>query len=341
MLDPRRWDLSEEAIAALPDCLRRFWERFGRCFKTKTHDSSKYAWDYLQGLLLTETKRNFVNIARRVIGPQDDGQNIHHFMSESPWVGQAVIQQVQREIATRPELRTGGVLLLDESAEEKAGEKSAGAGRQHNGRLGKVEMSQVGTFLAFYKDNVWTWVDGELFLPAHWFTPEMAESRRRVGVPSERSSATKIELGWRMIQRVRANGLAFAAVACDDLYGRSGWLRQQLDLANIIYMAEVPKNTKVYLNKPLFGIPPREPTRRGKKPSRPRVLSADKSVEVGQIAERADTHSLNAQPTEGPALSAGPTLKVDIVEVVCVMSWRSKLASTLMGKFGSGCNSCS
>ena len=93
-----------------------------------------------------------------------------------------------------------------------------------------------------------------------------------------------------MIQRVRANGLAFAAVACDDLYGRSGWLRQQLDLANIVYMAEVPKNTKVYLSKPLFGIPPREPTGRGKKPSRPRVLSVDKSVEVGQIAERADTH---------------------------------------------------
>ena len=77
----------------------------------------------------------------------------------------------------------GGVLLLDESADEKAGPESAGAGRQHNGRLGKIEMSQVGVFLAFYKDVVWTWVDGELFLPEAWFTAAMAKARQRVGVP--------------------------------------------------------------------------------------------------------------------------------------------------------------
>jgi SRSO17 transposase len=35
---------------------------------------------------------------------------------------------------------------LDESAEEKASTGSAGARRHYNGRLGKVEMSQVGVF---------------------------------------------------------------------------------------------------------------------------------------------------------------------------------------------------
>ncbi len=59
-------------------------------------------------------------------------------------------------------------------------------------------------------------MDGELYLPKHWFTPEMADERRRVGVPAEREFATKIELGWRMIQRAK---VPFEAVACDDLYG--------------------------------------------------------------------------------------------------------------------------
>jgi SRSO17 transposase len=290
LFDPQLWGLPGETIAELPDRLWRLWSRFRRCFKTKTYDSSKYAWVYLRGLLLMETKRNFANIARRVIHPDDDGQNIQHFMSDSPWVAQTVIQQVQREITATPELRTGGVLLLDESAAEKAGDQSAGAGRQYNGRLGKVEMSQVGTFLAFYKGVVWTWVDGELFLPEHWFTPEMTKERKRVGVPPERQFATKIELGWRMIQRVKANGLLFEAVACDDLYGRSRWLRHQLDQVNIVYMAEVPADTKVYLTKPNYGVPPPKPgRRRGRKPTRPRVLSADKPVEVRQIAERRDT----------------------------------------------------
>jgi SRSO17 transposase len=142
------------------------------------------------------------------------------------------------------------VLLLDESPDEKAGTQSAGAGRQYNGRLGKVEMSQVGVFVAFYKERVWTWVDGELFLPEHWFTAAMAPLRKRLGIPDTRTFATKIELGWQLIQRVKDHGLPFEAVACDDLYGRSGWLRQQMAAAGLLYMAEVPANTQVYLRQP-------------------------------------------------------------------------------------------
>jgi SRSO17 transposase len=237
-----------------------------------------------------KTGRNFANIARRVVNPEEDGQNLQQFMSDSPWEAQAVIRQVQREIANTSGLQQGGVLLLDESADEKAGPKSAGAGRQHNGRLGKIEMSQVGVFLAFYKEVVWTWVDGELFLPKHWFTPEMARARKRVGVPEERPFATKIELGWQMIQRVQAQGLPFEAVACDDLYGRSGWLRHQMDQADILYMAEVPEDTQVYLTQPDFRVPPHIPGQVGRFPTRPKILSADPPVEARQLITFLDIH---------------------------------------------------
>ena len=90
-----------------------------------------------------EEKRNFANI-RCNTGVSE--QNMQHFMSHSPWSAQAVIRQVQAEIAATPGLGLGGVLILDESAEKKAGNKSAGSGRQYNGRLGKEAMSQVGTF---------------------------------------------------------------------------------------------------------------------------------------------------------------------------------------------------
>ncbi|MBM4341640.1 MAG: transposase, partial [Deltaproteobacteria bacterium] len=238
---PQRWGLPAAVIADLGDRLRRFWGRFRPCFKTRTRDGAAHAWTYLRGLLGLETERNFANIARRVNGLEDDGQSVQQFMSDSPWSAAAVMAQVQAEIAATPELRDGGVWLLDESADEKAGDQSAGAGRQHNGRLGKVEMSQVGVFLAFYKERVWTWIDGELFLPAHWFTEAMTALRKRLGIPAARTFATKIELGWQMIQRVQARGLTCAAVACDDLYGRSGWLRQQMAEAGLLYMAEVPE----------------------------------------------------------------------------------------------------
>ena len=117
---PQRWGLPAEAIADLGDRLRRFWGRFRACFKTHTRDSAAHAWTYLRGLLGLASGRNFANIARRINGVDDDGQAVQQFMADSPWSAAAVIQQVQAEIAATPELRQGGVLLLDESADEKA-----------------------------------------------------------------------------------------------------------------------------------------------------------------------------------------------------------------------------
>ena len=88
---------------------------------------------------------------------------MQQFISDSPWSGSDLISVLQQDISAHPHFREGAVLLADESAEEKAGEHSAGAGRQHNGRLGKVEMSQVGVFLSLVKEGYRTWIDTLVF----------------------------------------------------------------------------------------------------------------------------------------------------------------------------------
>jgi len=201
---------------------------------------------------------------------------------------------VRQEIKATPGLEQGSVLILDESANQKAGNKSAGARRQHNGRLGKVEMSQVGTLLGYanLRDNtrpLWTWVDGELFLPESWFAPEKAEDRKRVGIPPARSFETKVEQGWKMIQRSVAEKLPFVAVVCDDLYGKSTWFRDNLRQAGLTYMADVPKNTVVYLEKPVLGVPKPKAGQRGRKPTRLQVLNGVKPLKTQQVARRTDT----------------------------------------------------
>lgn len=286
--DPDRWGLPAEAVADVAERLREVWSRFRPCFLTRTRDPSEYAWVYLRGVLTMDTERNFANIARRIIDPADDGQNLQQFMADSPWAGRAVVRQVQAEITATSELQTGGVLILDESATEKASNHSVGAGRQHNGRLGKVEMSHVGTFLALANGSVWTWVDGELFLPESWFAPERAPARRRVGIPADRQFATKVALGWAMIQRAQVHGLPFEALVCDELYGRAGWFRRQLDEAGIVYMADVPEDTPVYLTPPAFGVPA-PPPRQGRRPIHARVLDATPPVEVRHLPSRPDT----------------------------------------------------
>jgi SRSO17 transposase len=76
-----------------------------------------------------DTKRHFAGIGREV---GVSGQHLQHFMSESPWSEQTVCRQVQEELKATPELMAGGGLLIDESADERAGTKSAGAGRQYS-----------------------------------------------------------------------------------------------------------------------------------------------------------------------------------------------------------------
>jgi SRSO17 transposase len=247
--------------------LTDFYDRFRTNVRTKTRDTSEYGLCYMSGLLRMETKRTMTNIGRKTDVPE---QNMQHFMSYSPWSGRGLIRAVQDDIKVHPEFQTGAILALDESAEEKAGESSAGAGRQHNGRLGKVEMSQVGVFISVVTRRANTWIDGELYLQERWFTKAYAKRRKKAGIAETHTFHTKPELGWQMIQRAQANGVPFEAVVMDDLYGRNNVLRQRLDKANIEYYGDVPSNTVVYLDKPKITYPL---TKRGKRSKRARIIA--------------------------------------------------------------------
>ena len=138
-----------------------------------------------------ENDRNLANVGRKT---GISGQNLQHFVSNSSWSGEEVILAVENEIKVHPAFQEA-VLVLDESAEEKAGGESAGAGRQHNGRLGKIEMSQVGVFLALVTPEVCTWLDGELYFPQAWFEESHTELRKKTGVPEELFSSRRSS--WR------------------------------------------------------------------------------------------------------------------------------------------------
>ncbi len=286
--DPERWGLPAEAVASLAERLHALWTRFRPCCTTTTRDGSPHAWTYLRGVLTMTGKRTFANIARRIVAPTDDGQALQQFMSDSPWSAQRVIRQVQSELAATPALHPGGMQILDESADAKAGIHSPGAARQWNGRLGKLDRCQVGVFLAFATATLWTWIDGQLFLPEHWFAPELADERARLGIPPTRQFAPKVELGGQMIQHVLASGVPFEVLLCDDLYGRSPWLRHQLRTVEVLYLADVPADTQVYLRQPVVGVPVAR-GRKGRPPTRRRVLNGVTPVEVQQVGGRADT----------------------------------------------------
>ena len=128
--------MPSEAVNGLGTRLHQVWKRYRSCFKTRTRDTSDLAYVHLRGQLTMDRRRNFAQIDARL--QQGDGQPLQHFMSNSPWSSRSVFAQLQAEVRDTPGLEEGSVLILDESADEKAGPHSAGAGRQHNGRLGKI-----------------------------------------------------------------------------------------------------------------------------------------------------------------------------------------------------------
>lgn len=217
------------------------------------------------------------NIARKT---GMDKQNTQHFMSYSPWSGPGLIGDVQKDIKGHAEFQSGAMVVLDESAEEKSGEYSAGAGRQHNGRLGKVEMSQVGVFAALVTPRVNSWIDGELFFPAGWFEEDYADKRKKVGFPQDRTFKTKPEIAWEIVQRLQARGIPFDAVAMDDLYGRNTQLRKRLDDAGIEYYGDIPKNTVMYLDQPKIVYPI---TKRGKPSKHYQVVAQHRHTASGLL----------------------------------------------------------
>jgi SRSO17 transposase len=306
VLDPARWGLCLAAILDLGLRLYRFWERYRHVFASRTRDTSSNAYLYLRAVLTLERERNFKNIARR-LDQGGDGQALQHFMSTSPWDKGAVFRQIQTDLSAIPALRQGSVVILDESADAKAGEQSAGTARQRNGRLGKVDVCQVGTYLAYANvaAHLWTLVDGELFFPEAWLTPAYADQRQACGVPAERVFQRKIDLGLQMIDRARANGLPFERVACDAFYGRDRQFRADLQARNLRYAADIPADTPVYRRAPRVGVPKKR-HRRGRTPTRWKVLSRQKAQPVSRLArsKRTTWHHLRLRPTERGWLEA-------------------------------------
>jgi len=289
--DPERWGLPINFVESLGKDLYDIWERFRDCFSTLTNNKGENALTYLQGILLMEKGRNYVNISRKVESPDSDGQNLQNFMSDSPWKGNAVFDQIQHEVKEDMRLQ-GGILTLDESGERRYGDKSAGMGRQYLGVIGKVDMGQVGVYLGYYAADVWTMVDGELFFPEKWFDENHKQNFKSLHIPEDLKFRTKPKIGLELLDKAIANKLPFQCLTCDDLYGRGHNFRKEVDERNITYVADVPWDLTAYIEKPETGIPERKGGK-GRKPTRWKVLNDAKRTNPRQIAQ-----TLNLTPVE-------------------------------------------
>ena len=276
--------LSVKDIHKSPDKLQRFHDRYTLYFLTKTRNMAKQSFQYIQGKLLGKGRGNMCTYAKDV--PDCNNQSLQHFVSNSPWKHQPVLDHIQQDVAVAIGDKNDGSIHVDECCFPKQGKDSVGTTSQYCGRLGKIANCQVGVFLGYTKNSYRTLIDERLYLPEDWIKDKAR--RKKCGVPWHVRFKKKTELAWNMIQRAKKNRVPFAWIGIDSFYGRDSWLRNKIDCHDLIYIADIPCNIGVWLTKPKTGVPSRKKGVRGRNPTRIKVIEGSAPVKVRDIKDQID-----------------------------------------------------
>ena len=237
-------------------------------------------------------------------------QQLHHFISVSPWDHEPVIEAIGRDISKLFEDRSARVgLILDESGHRKRGKKSVGVARQYLGSIGKVDNGQVAVFAALNQADEVAMVDTRLYLPKVW-TSDKARCKK-AGIPEHQIIyKTKPQLGLEMVTQLQGR-VKYDWVGGDSIYGNSKVLRQGLQQLNQLYVMDVSEDFQVYLEDPKPYIPPSKPGRGRKKSSYVSDSTSRKAKALAQtIADQEWKIIKVRQATKGPLIR-----KVKVFEV--------------------------
>jgi len=132
----------------------------------------------------------------------------------------------------------GPGIAIDETAALKRGDATAAVAPQHAGCTGKVENCVTTVFTAYVTSTDQAWVDFDIYLPKRW--ADDPARRQRATVPEEPALRTKPQLAIDQVKRLVTTGLPIRWVAFDEVYGRSGVLRQTCEDHRLPYVAIVP-----------------------------------------------------------------------------------------------------
>ncbi|MET4519308.1 SRSO17 transposase [Bradyrhizobium sp. I1.7.5] len=169
---------------------------------------------------------------------------LHHFIADGVWDA----TPLESELLNQADRLVGGkdaVLVIDDTAMPKKGDRSVGVAAQCASALGKTANCQTLVSLTLARDEVPVMVALRLFLPESWTSD--APRLKRARVPAEyRTPRSKPEIALAEIDRAMAAKVRFGCVLADAGYGLSAPFRQGLTERGLAWAVGIPRHLKVY-----------------------------------------------------------------------------------------------
>ena len=211
----------------------RFVDEYCQLFEGLFPEVRSYeAFKLLHLGMISEIKRKSLPAIAKAVG-LDNQQNLHHFLSESPWT----VQQLrQRRLELILKVLDGRklILLIDETGDCKKGKSTDYVKRQYIGNVGKKENGIVAV-------TAYGLVDG-MILP---LTFEVYKPRERL--KSIDQYQTKPQIAATMIRQLQAMGFQFELVLADSLYGES-----KINFVNVLDELKLPYILAIRSNHALW-----------------------------------------------------------------------------------------
>jgi SRSO17 transposase len=158
---------------------------------------------YVSGLIGPGDRKSVQPMAER-FAPGDYDQ-LHHFIADGVWDA----EPLESELLVQADRLVGdkdAVLVIDDTAMPKKGDRSVGVAAQYASSLGKTANCQTLVSLTLARGEVPVMVALRLFLPESW-TNDVTRLKR-AGVPVDcRTARSKPEIALAEIDRVLAAGV--------------------------------------------------------------------------------------------------------------------------------------
>lgn len=239
--------MTEAQIQAVGPAFEAFLKPFRPfCGKAPVADHVRV---YCRGLLGDLPRKSVEPIALAAGTPP---RTLQRFLTTRKWDHDGVRDELQRQVRNHLRSRPrdprsadalGVVGVIDETSDDKKGDKTPGVQRQYLGCEGKVDNGIVTVHLGVSCGRLHTLVDRDLYLPRSWC--DDADRRREAGVPDDVTFRTKWQIALDQWLHAARGGLRFDWLTFDEGYGAMVPLLTVFAITGQKFVGEIPVNFRV------------------------------------------------------------------------------------------------